>query len=76
MNLASPGNTTGFRRDTLVCLGLALVTLAVFWPVWQFEFTNFDDYHMVLSNPRVREGLTFANIWWALGTTYSVPGIR
>ena len=35
------------RRTPLVCLGLAAVTLAVYWQVSGFEFTNFDDATMI-----------------------------
>ncbi|MCG6552738.1 MAG: tetratricopeptide repeat protein [Candidatus Magnetominusculus sp. LBB02] len=45
----------------LVCL-----TLIVFLPVRNSEFTNFDDDLYVINNPHVNTGLTVENIRWAL----------
>ena len=35
--------TTKSRAAPLICLALALVTLAAYWPVFQCDFTNYDD---------------------------------
>ncbi|MGD0651498.1 MAG: hypothetical protein ABSA97_10230 [Verrucomicrobiia bacterium] len=35
-------NTFQWRRSVLICLCLAVVTAAVYWPVRHFEFTNYD----------------------------------
>src|ERR1700722_19839664 len=54
----------------LVCLLLALVTLALYWPVKNFEFNNYDDAQYLTENPSVQNGLTLAAIKWAFTTGY------
>src|SRR5204863_358093 len=55
----------------LTCLGLALMTIAVFWPVRQFDFISFDDPDYVTANPRVRQGLTSEGVKWAFTASRS-----
>jgi tetratricopeptide (TPR) repeat protein len=50
----------------LIVLGLILVTLAGYWPVWNADFINLDDLMYVHDNPRIREGLTWKGARWAL----------
>ena len=52
-------------RPRLIALSLALITLAVFWPVGQFGFVNFDDDDYITNNPMVRSGLTAPGLGWA-----------
>jgi protein O-mannosyl-transferase len=54
----------------VICALLALVTLAVYWPVFQCEFVNYDDPYYVTGNPQVRAGLTWAGLCWAFTTRY------
>jgi cytochrome c-type biogenesis protein CcmH/NrfG len=54
------------RGDSAVALGLALATLAVYWPLPDTQFTNHDDPFYVTGNGHVTGGLTSANAWWAL----------
>ncbi len=49
-------------------LGLAAVTLLVFWPVVGFEFTDLDDQDYVTANVHVLKGLTWGGIGWAFTT--------
>ena len=56
------------QRDILICVCLALVTTAVYWPVHHFEFTRFDDDLYLTDNPQLRWGLTFRGLRWALTT--------
>jgi tetratricopeptide (TPR) repeat protein len=49
----------------LVAVLLALVTLALYWPVTRYDFINCDDDLFVTSNVHVQNGLTLANIKWA-----------
>jgi tetratricopeptide (TPR) repeat protein len=58
------------RRAALVCVLLAGATLAVYWQVSGFAFTNFDDPGMVLNNPMVLRGLTARGLSWALTTSW------
>jgi Flp pilus assembly protein TadD len=52
-----------------VYLALALVTLAVYWPVSRHEFINLDDQEYITFNPHVISGLTLTNVAWAFKTT-------
>jgi protein O-mannosyl-transferase len=57
------------KRNSLVCLLLAVVTLAVYNPVNRHPFVNYDDDGYVTENPHVRQGLTLDTIRWALTST-------
>ena len=48
-----------------LCLLLAAVTLAVYWPVGHYEFVNYDDPDYVVENSHVTPGFTRAGIVWA-----------
>jgi hypothetical protein len=50
---------------TAICLALALVTLAVYWPITRDGFVNFDDDVYIVANPHVTSGLTWTNVAWA-----------
>ncbi|HEX3624124.1 MAG TPA: tetratricopeptide repeat protein [Verrucomicrobiae bacterium] len=54
--LCSPG---------FICLLLALATLAIYFPVHNFGFVDFDDSGYFFENPHVLTGLTAPNIYWA-----------
>ncbi len=58
---ASPG-----KRNSMVCLLLAVVTLALYNPVTSHPFANYDDDRYVVNNPHVRQGLTADTFKWAL----------
>ncbi|HSU53354.1 MAG TPA: hypothetical protein VLT36_04775, partial [Candidatus Dormibacteraeota bacterium] len=54
------------RRQTFgICLLLALVTIAVYWPVARCNFVGYDDPSYVAANPHVESGLRWNNILWA-----------
>src|SRR3954463_7219840 len=53
------------RSCCLVSLSLAVITLAVFWPVTKHGFVNFDDQVYVTENLHVQSGLNWANVAWA-----------
>ena len=57
----------GDRKKTrwLICLALALVTIAVYWRVGGFDFVNYDDPDYVSENDVVKAGLTLHGIAWA-----------
>ena len=58
------------RRNSFACALLALATLAVYWPVATFNFTNYDDPFVISANPAVAAGLTWRGIVWGLTTSY------
>ena len=57
-------------RSALICACLALATLAVYWPVAFYPFTNFDDTTYVSDNPWVQQGLSWQGTRWAFTTFY------
>jgi len=54
-----------------LCLLLAAVTLAVYWPVIHGDFVNYDDTDYFTSNTRVLAGLTPGNVAWAFTTGHT-----
>ncbi len=54
--LCSPG---------FICLLVALASLAVYFPVRNYGFVDYDDSGYFFSNPHVLTGLTWSNIQWA-----------
>jgi hypothetical protein len=50
----------------LVCLLLAALTLALYWPVRHFDFIQFDDPEYISENSVVRAGLTWSGLVWSL----------
>jgi protein O-mannosyl-transferase len=64
--LASPRN-----RTAIVALLLAVVTLALYYPVRSHPFLNYDDTLYVTQNDQVQAGLTWLTVKWAF-TTFEV----
>jgi len=58
------------RQDILVCLALLALTIAVYWPVYRFDFLSYDDSEYVTQNVRVQAGLNVGNIGWAFRTFF------
>ena len=52
-----------------ISLGLFLITLLVYAPVYRFGFVHFDDPDYVTDNPHVRSGLTLDGVVWAVTST-------
>jgi Flp pilus assembly protein TadD len=57
------------KRNPIVCLVLAVVTLALYNPVNRHPFVNYDDDRYVTENAHVRQGLTADTIAWSLTST-------
>lgn len=57
------------KRNAVVCLLLAVVTLALYNPVNSHPFVNYDDDRYVTENAHVRQGLTPSTFLWALTST-------
>jgi tetratricopeptide (TPR) repeat protein len=55
----------------LVCVGLALATLAVYWSVAEHDFVTYDDKDYVTANDHVLSGLKWSNVAWAFQTSQS-----
>ena len=56
----------------VVCLGLASVTVAAYWPVTNCGFVNIDDQGYASQNPRVLAGLSWSG--WTYAWTSFVVG--
>ena len=49
----------------LICLVLALGTVALYWPVTRHPFITLDDQQYVTQNSHVQSGLTWGGVKWA-----------
>jgi len=70
MKVNFAGKFTRSHALWLSCLLLACATVAVYWPVGGFDFTNYDDPYLISTNPIVGAGLTLKGMWWALTTSF------
>jgi Tfp pilus assembly protein PilF len=61
--------TSPEKRTPVLCLLLAVITLAVYNPVNRHPFVNYDDDRYVTENSHVRAGLTWSTFTWALTST-------
>ena len=63
----NPPSTSKFRVSgpAWVCLLLAIATLAVYFPVGNYGFIDYDDDIYFFANPHVLGGFNWANIHWA-----------
>jgi protein O-mannosyl-transferase len=57
------------RRERWIYMALALITVAVFWPLGRCQFINYDDNMYVTENVHVQQGLTWAGVRWAFQAT-------
>ena len=65
-----------FRDERFVCLGLAVLTAWLFWPVTGFDFVGWDDDVYVTHSPVVSQGWTsdgFAKAFTTTVTTHWHP---
>jgi len=69
-NLDSPPSAGGAKRweAIVVCLVLALATIAVFGQAVHYGFITFDDDHYVDHNAPLEDGLSARGLAWALTT--------
>src|ERR1035437_10384564 len=65
--LTTAPEVSSLRAKLWICLALAVVILAVYWPVSRHEFINYDDRTYVTDNQHVLSGLTWGGIGWAFG---------
>jgi len=54
-----------------ISLFLLVAVLAVFWPLQDHGFVNFDDGTYICNNSQVRNGLTWHGLVWAVTTTHA-----
>jgi tetratricopeptide (TPR) repeat protein len=55
----------------VVCALLILIVLAIYLPIMDLRFVNFDDTIYVTQNPRVPDGLSWNSVVWALKTGHA-----
>ena len=55
----------------LVCLALAGITCALYWPVHGNGFVNYDDNTYITENPHVLHGLNWRDLKWAFTTGHT-----
>ena len=54
------------RAVGVICLVLALLTMACYWPVTHHDFIAYDDPQYIVQNSHVNSGFTWSGIGWAL----------
>jgi tetratricopeptide (TPR) repeat protein len=59
------------KQILFIYIALTVVTLAVFWQVYRFDFVNYDDPVYVTENVYVQSGMTLEGLRWAFSTTYA-----
>ncbi len=57
------------KHRLILCLLLALATVALYNPVTRAPFLNFDDSAYFVDNPHVHAGLSWKTVVWAFTTT-------
>lgn len=65
----SPGYVPWWSRPAVLAVGLAVVTLAVYWPATGYDFVNLDDQVYVSECPPVQSGVTGQSLRRAFTTT-------
>jgi len=63
-------NISSKRQILIVYVVLAVVTLAVFWQVNQYDFITFDDHMYITQNSHIQSGITLDGFRWAFSTKY------
>ncbi len=59
------------REQTLIFyVFLAMVTVAIFWQVSQYDFIRLDDFEYIVNNSHIQSGITLDTVCWAFSTTY------
>lgn len=54
------------RRNHLIALALAAVTLALYWPVRGFDLVYWDDPQVMTDCPEAQAGFTWVSLKWAV----------
>jgi protein O-mannosyl-transferase len=62
-------STRHHAPDLWICLALLAATLAVYSPVRNFDFINYDDPGDVSGNPHVHRGMSMQSVAWAFSST-------
>jgi Flp pilus assembly protein TadD len=57
------------RKEHLIVLVLALLSVGAFWPVLDSQFISIDDNIYITENDHIQAGLTWKNVVWAFTST-------
>jgi Flp pilus assembly protein TadD len=60
-----------YRIHLVVCGTLALLTLLLYAPTFQYPFVNYDDPVYVYKNQQVQDGITLEGMGWAFTTFHT-----
>jgi len=74
MSLSSPPPhppRAPWRATVLFSAALLLLAVLSFWPVGRLGYIGYDDYDYVYQNPRVRSGLSFDSLLWAVAAPHA-----
>ncbi|MBN1655941.1 MAG: tetratricopeptide repeat protein [Deltaproteobacteria bacterium] len=64
-------NTSMTRKKSfLVVITLIILTLGVYWPVYDYDFVSYDDHIYVTENSNIQSGITLDGLGWAFSTKY------
>ena len=63
-------NISPQKKNLIVYIVLAVVTLAVYWQVNQYDFIIEDNVY-VIENSHIQSGITLEGVRWAFSTTYA-----
>jgi tetratricopeptide (TPR) repeat protein len=55
----------------LICICLVAAIIAVYWPVYNYEFVKYDDDTYVTNNANIQSGLNRESFRWAFTTGYA-----
>ena len=69
-----PDSTSASRTKPAVitvCLLLAIVTAALYWPMIGHDFVDYDDRQYIIENPHVSPGLTWSGVLWSFQCGYA-----
>lgn len=58
-------------RLLYICLFLAVVVSAVYWPVHKYDFVRYDDNKYVTNNLNIQSGINAKSIRWAFTSGYA-----
>ena len=60
---------SGKNLNVVLCVSLAIATVALYIPAVGHPFINFDDHDYVIANPHIHGGLAWSTIKWAFTST-------
>jgi tetratricopeptide (TPR) repeat protein len=67
-----PAKLTRNQLSAVICLWLALVTAALYWPMLHHDFiSHYDDASYITDNSHVNAGLTGPEVVWAFQSGYA-----